>query len=64
MYINVVTAMSFIMEKLYAKTKMYTSLGISSLTGKRVKSNENPPVKMHLLLQTHSRTFGNFSIVA
>ena len=43
---------------------MCKHLGISMLTGKRVKGNDDFPIKEHLLFCNHTPDFEDFSVLA
>ena len=43
---------------------MCEHLGVSALTGKRVKGDSDPAIKKHHLFCYHSSGFGDFSILA
>ena len=43
---------------------MCEHLGISALTGKRVKGDDDSAIKEHLLFCSHTPDFENFSILA
>ena len=42
---------------------MYEHLGISALTGKRVKGDDDSTIKEHLLFCNHTPEFEDFSIL-
>ena len=50
--------------KRYFKVRMCEHLGVSSLTGKKVKGDNNSAVKEHHLFCNHSSGFDDFSILA
>ena len=50
--------------KRYFKVRMCKHLGISALTGKRVKGDDDPAIKEHLLFWNHTPDFEDFSILA
>ena len=50
--------------KRHFKVRMYEHLGISALTGKRVKGDDDSAIKEHLLFWNHVPEFEDFSIVA
>ena len=43
---------------------MCEHLGISALTGKRVKGNDDSGIKEHLLFYNHAPDFDDFSVLA
>ena len=55
-----------IMAKLSAilKSECVNILGVSALTGKRVKGDNNSAIKEHHLFSNHSSGFDDFSILA
>ena len=61
---SVVAAMLLIMAKLNIifKVRMCKHLGISALTGKRVKGDDDSAIKEHLLFGNHAPDFEDFSI--
>ena len=50
--------------KRHFKVRMCEHLGVSALTGKRVKGNNDSAIKEHHLFCNHSCGFDNFSILA
>ena len=50
--------------KHYFKVRMCEHLGISALTGKRVKDDDESAIKVHLLFCNLARDFEDFSILA
>ena len=46
------------------KVRMCEHFGISALTGKRVKGDDDPAIKEHLLVCNHTPDFEDFSILA
>ena len=50
--------------KRHFKVRMCEHLGISALTGKRVKGDDDSAIKEHLLFCNHTPDFENFSILA
>ena len=50
--------------KRHFKVRMCEHLGVSNLTGKRVKGDNNFAIKEHHLFCSYSSGFGNFSILA
>ena len=52
-----------IMAKLF-KFRMCEHLGVSALTGKRVKEDNDSAIKEHHLFCNHSSEFDDFSILA
>ena len=50
--------------KRHFKVRMCKHLGISALTGKRVKGNDDSATKEHLLFCNHKPDFEDFSILA
>ena len=50
--------------KLHFKVRMCEHLGISALTGKRVKGDDDSAIKEHLLFCNHKPDFEDFSILA
>ena len=61
---SVVAAMLLIMAKLNIifKVRMFKHLGISALTGKRVKGDDDSAIKEHLLFGNYAPDFEDFSI--
>ena len=49
--------------KRHFKVRMCKHFGISVLTGKRVKSDDDSPIKEHLLFCNHAPDFEDFSIL-
>ena len=50
--------------KRHFKVRMCEHLGVSALTGKRVKGDNNSAIKEHHLFSNHSSGFDDFSILA
>ena len=50
--------------KRHFKVRMCEHLGISALTGKRVKGDDDSAIKEHLLFCSHTPEFEDFSILA
>ena len=50
--------------KCHFKVRMCEHLGISALTGKRVKGDDDSTIKEHLLFCNHTPDFQDFSILA
>ena len=50
--------------KRHFKVRMCEHLGISALTGKRVKGDDDSAIKEHLLFCNHTTDFEDFSILA
>ena len=50
--------------KRHFKVRMCEHLGISALTGKRVKGDDDSAIKEHLLFCNHTPDFEDFSILA
>ena len=50
--------------KRHFKVRMCEQLGISALTGKRVKGDDDSAIKEHLLFCNHTPDFEDFSILA
>ena len=50
--------------KHHFKVRMCEHLGISALTGKRVKGDDDSAIKEHLLFCNHKPDFEDFSILA
>ena len=50
--------------KRHFKVRMCEHLGISALTGKRVKGDDDSAIKEHLLFCNHKPDFEDFSILA
>ena len=50
--------------KRHFKVRMCEHLGISALTGKRVKGDDDSAIKEHLLFCNHTLDFEDFSILA
>ena len=50
--------------KCHFKVRMCEHLGISALTGKRVKGDDDSAIKEHLLFCNHTPDFEDFSILA
>ena len=50
--------------KRHFKVRMCEHLGISALTGKRVKGDDDSAIKEHLLFCNHTPDFKDFSILA
>ena len=50
--------------KRHFKVRMCKQLGISALTGKRVKGDDDSVIKEHLLFCNHTPDFEDFSILA
>ena len=50
--------------KRHFKVRMWEHLGISALTGKRVKGDDDSAIKEHLLFCNHTPDFEDFSILA
>ena len=50
--------------KRHFKVRMCKHLGISALTGKRVKGDDDSAIKEHLLFCNHTSDFEDFSILA
>ena len=50
--------------KRHFKVRMCEHLGISALTGKRVKEDDDPAIKEHLLFCNHTPDFEDFLILA
>ena len=50
--------------KRHFKVRMCEHLGISALTGKRVKGDDDSAIKQHLLFCNHTTDFEDFSILA
>ena len=50
--------------KRHFKVRMCEHLGVSALTGKRVKGDNGSAIKKHHLFCSHSSGFDNFSILA
>ena len=64
-YLSAVAAMLPIMAKLSAKLKSECEhLGVFTLTGKRVKGDNDSAVKEHRLFCNHSSDFDDFSVLA
>ena len=49
--------------KHHFKVRMCRHLGILALTGKRIKGNDDSPIKEHLLLWNYSSGFEDFSVL-
>ena len=50
--------------KHHFKIKMWEQLGVSAVTGKRVKGDNSSAIKEHHLFCNHSSSFDDFSILA
>ena len=53
-----------IMAKLSQNIRMCKYVGVSALTGKRVKGDNDSTIKEHHLFCNHSSGFGDFFILA
>ena len=51
-------------HKCHFKVKMCEHLGVSVLTGKRLKGHNSSSIKEHHLYCNHSSGFNNFSVIA
>ena len=51
-------------KRTHFKVRMCEHLGISALTGKRVKDDDDSAIKEHLLFCNHTPEFEDFSILA
>ena len=62
--LDLVNALLPIMTKQSTILRMCEHLGISALTGNRVKQDNDYDIKKHHLFSNHSSGFGDFSILA
>ena len=54
----------YVLALLILKVRIAEYLGVSALTGKRVKGDNDSAIKEHHLFYNHSSGFDNFSILA